>query len=109
MTDPSVRDPVSEPLCPTAKSGPPCSCEDANADPSQYSNEYKKYLQAYAEGQMFAFEKGYGWFYWTWKTESAPQWSYVTAWKNGMMPKKAYEPEFKCDSTVDLGNLPENY
>ena len=32
-----------------------------------------------AEAQMDSFEKGWGWFYWTWKTEGATQWD----WKAG--------------------------
>ncbi|KAG2414324.1 hypothetical protein HFD88_003515 [Aspergillus terreus] len=96
--------------CPTAKSGPSCSCSSANADPSQYSDQYKKFLKTYAEAQMSAFETAQGWFYWTWHTESAPQWSYKTAWKNGFMPQKAYAPDFKCgDDVPDFGDLPENY
>ncbi|PKY03019.1 glycoside hydrolase [Aspergillus campestris IBT 28561] len=96
--------------CPTADSGPRCSCEQANADPSDYSDDYKKLLQTYAEAQMSAFETGQGWFYWTWHTESAAQWSYKTAWKNGFMPKKAYEPSFKCgDDMPDFGDLPDYY
>lgn len=59
---------------------------------------------------MSAFETAQGWFYWTWKTERAAQWSYSTAWKGGFMPKKAFAPEFKCgDDVPDFGDLPEYY
>jgi glucan 1,3-beta-glucosidase len=59
---------------------------------------------------MSAFETAMGWFYWTWRTESAAQWSYRTAWKNGFMPSKAYSPSFKCGDTVpDFSDLPEYY
>ncbi|KAB8227512.1 putative exo-beta-1,3-glucanase [Aspergillus alliaceus] len=96
--------------CPTADTGPTCSCASANAPPSDYSDGYKKFLQTYAEAQMSAFETAQGWFYWTWHTESAAQWSYKTAWKNGYMPKKAYAPDFKCgDDIPSFGNLPEFY
>lgn len=98
--------------CPTADTGPTCSCADATADPTTYSSAYKQWLQMYAEAQMSAFETAQGWFYWTWKTESAAQWSYRTAWKNGYMPSKAYTPSFKCGDTIpdfsSLG-LPEYY
>lgn len=97
--------------CPTANAGT-CSCNNANADVADFSDEYKKWLLTYAEAQMSAFEKAQGWFYWTWRTESAAQWSYRTAWKNGFMPSKAYSPTFKCGDTVPdfsgLG-LPEFY
>ncbi|CAI7645017.1 unnamed protein product [Penicillium glandicola] len=95
--------------CPTADEGT-CSCTDANQDPSEYSAAYKKFLLTYAEAQMSAFETAMGWFYWTWRTESAAQWSYRTAWKNGYMPSKAYSPSFKCGDTVpDFSELAETY
>ncbi|PLB55301.1 glycoside hydrolase [Aspergillus steynii IBT 23096] len=96
--------------CPTADDGPSCDCTNANADVADYSDDYKKFLQTYAEAQMSAFGTAQGWFYWTWHTESAAQWSYKTAWKNGFMPKKAYAPDFKCgDDIPSFGDLPENY
>ncbi|KAJ5495951.1 glucan 1-3-beta-glucosidase D [Penicillium diatomitis] len=97
--------------CPTADQNT-CSCTKANADPSTYSDAYKKWLKTYAEAQMSAFETGQGWMYWTWRTESAAQWSYRTAWKNGYMPSKAYSPSFKCGDTVpdfDALGLAEYY
>lgn len=98
--------------CPTAKSanGPKCSCDGANADPTTYSNDYKTWLRTYAEAQMSVFETAQGWFYWTWQTESAAQWSYKTAWKNGFMPSKAFSRDFKCgDPVPSFGSLPESY
>ncbi|KAL2816232.1 glycoside hydrolase superfamily [Aspergillus cavernicola] len=98
--------------CPTADTdnAPACSCLSANADPADYSDDYKTFLQTYAEAQMSAFETGLGWFYWTWVTESAPQWSYKTGWKNGFMPNKAYSPSFKCgDEMPSFGTLAENF
>lgn len=89
---------------------PPCSCALANADPSQYSAPYKKFLRMYAEAQMHSFEQAQGWFYWTWKTESATQWSWKLGMAAGILPAKAYQPDFKCDSTVpSFSDLPENY
>jgi glucan 1,3-beta-glucosidase len=65
------------PDCPTQNSQ--CSCDSANADPSTYSDTYKEFLQMFAEAQMHSFELGWGWFYWTWKTETSKgggtQWS----------------------------------
>ncbi|KIV81041.1 hypothetical protein PV11_08494 [Exophiala sideris] len=92
--------------CPT----PPCSCDQANADPSKYSSAYKQFLQMYAEAQMHSFEQAWGWFYWTWKTESAVQWSWELGLAAGILPEKAYSPSFKCDSAVpDFSDLPESY
>ncbi|KAJ5919447.1 Exo-beta-1-3-glucanase [Penicillium verhagenii] len=91
--------------CPTASEGT-CSCNGANADVSEYSDAYKKWLLYYAEAQMSVFETAMGWFYWTWRTESAAQWSYRTAWKGGFMPDKAYSPSFKCgDDVPDFSSL----
>ena len=65
---------VLSPACPTKSSG--CSCGNANADPSGYSDGYKQWLLMNAQAQMSSFDKGWGWFYWTWVTESATQWDY---------------------------------
>ncbi|CAG8203684.1 unnamed protein product [Penicillium olsonii] len=95
--------------CPTADDGT-CSCSKTMVDPAVYSDTYKSFLLTYAEAQMSAFETAMGWFYWTWRTESAAQWSYRTAWKNGFMPSKAYSPGFKCGDTIpDFSGMPEFY
>ncbi|KAL3421478.1 beta-glucosidase 6 [Phlyctema vagabunda] len=90
---------ATTPMCPTAKEGT-CSCADANADPAQYSAEYKEFLQMFAEAQMHSFETGWGWFYWTWQTEAATQWSYKLGLAAGILPKLAYKPEFNCTAAV---------
>ena len=97
---------VNTPSC----AEPPCSCAMANADPSQYTDSYKKFLQMYAEAQMHSFEQAQGWFYWTWKTESATQWSWKLGLAAGILPEKAYQPDFKCDGNVpDFSDLPDSY
>ncbi|KAI6711218.1 hypothetical protein PZA11_000296 [Diplocarpon coronariae] len=99
---------VLSPDCPSQNSL--CSCSNANADPSTYSPSYKIFLQMFAEAQMHSFEKGWGWFYWTWATEGATQWSYQRGLAAGILPKKAYAPEFNCSSTVpNFSDLPEYY
>lgn len=105
---------VLTPQCPTAKNqkrdSPKCTCGPANADPSDYSEDYKTFLRTYAEAQMYVFNQVYGWFYWTWDTEKSTQWSYKKARDAGIMPKKAYAPSFKCgDKMPNLGNLPDSY
>ncbi|KAK8130847.1 beta-glucosidase 6 [Apiospora sp. TS-2023a] len=96
------------PRCPTTDSS--CSCDQANADPSRYSATYKKFLKMFAEAQMVSFEKGLGWWYWTWDTEDAPLWSYKKGLAAGILPAKAYDKEFKCDTDVpDFAGLPETY
>ncbi|PTB68940.1 glycoside hydrolase family 5 protein [Trichoderma citrinoviride] len=101
---------VLSPGCPTKNSQ--CSCAQANADPSKWSDEYKKFLSMFAEAQMYSFEKGLGWWYWTWKTESSPQWSYQAGMQAGVLPKKAYDRDFNCDVAVpdfSKEGLPEYY
>ncbi|EWC43676.1 hypothetical protein DRE_01563 [Drechslerella stenobrocha 248] len=96
----------SSPACPTGDKQ--CSCEMANADPSDYSPEYKLFLKTWAEAQMHAFEKSWGWFYWTWKTESAPLWSYQAGLAAGIMPEKAYQRDWDCSKPIpSFGKLPE--
>ncbi|KFY35050.1 hypothetical protein V494_06250 [Pseudogymnoascus sp. VKM F-4513 (FW-928)] len=101
---------VLSPTCPTNNGGAECSCVSANADPSQYSDGYKQFLQMFAEAQMDSFEHGWGWFYWTWQTETATQWSYKRGLAQGILPAKAYAPEFNCKMTIpDFADVPENY
>ncbi|KAI1272870.1 glycoside hydrolase family 5 protein [Xylaria sp. FL0933] len=98
------------PMCPTTDSS--CSCDGANASVDDYSDAYKKFLLMFAEAQMYSFEKGYGWWYWTWDTEASPQWSYRQGLAAGILPAKAYDRSFNCDSDVpDFGamGLPETY
>ncbi|CZT16552.1 related to glucan 1,3-beta-glucosidase [Ramularia collo-cygni] len=100
---------ILNPTCPT-KNSPRCSCDGANASPSEWSDGYKQWLLMFAEAQMHSFEQGWGWFYWTWQTESAPQWSYKTSLAAGTMPKLAYERSFNCSSDIpDFSDLPEYY
>ncbi|KAK1053679.1 hypothetical protein LTR74_016185 [Friedmanniomyces endolithicus] len=99
------------PTCPTANS-PQCSCANANADPSTYSAEYKQWLLMFAEAQMHSFEQGWGWFYWTWQTETAAQWSYKAGLAAGTMPNTTWTRAFDCSQNIpDFGGLglPENY
>ncbi|OBT79130.1 hypothetical protein VF21_01724 [Pseudogymnoascus sp. 05NY08] len=99
---------TTTPYCPTGDSK--CSCDLANADASSYSKEYKLFLLTWAQAQMSAFEKTWGWFYWTWKTESAPQWSYQSGLAGGFMPPLAYQRSWDCSKPVpDFGSLPEFY
>jgi len=99
---------VLTPICPTTNSE--CSCTEANAPSSSYSADYKKFLLMFAEAQMTSFEKGWGWFYWTWVTEDATQWSYKLGLAAGILPAKAYKRDFDCTQTIpDFGGLSEAY
>lgn len=99
---------VLTPDCPTTDSQ--CSCDVANGPVSGYSDEYKKFLQTFAEAQMESFEKGWGWFYWTWVTEDTTQWSYQAGLAAGILPAKAYDRDFDCSQSIpSFGSLPEYY
>ncbi|KAI9846558.1 MAG: hypothetical protein M1838_001234 [Thelocarpon superellum] len=107
----NVDDPTQQVLTPSC---PPnsgtCECDDANADPSKYSSIYKQWLMQFAEAQMLSFEIGWGWFYWTWDTEAAVQWSYKKGLAAGILPPLAYQRNFNCSSDVSTyAGLPENY
>lgn len=102
---------VLSPQCPT-NNNPTCSCTNANADPSQYSSAYKQWLVDFAEAQMESFEAGWGWFYWTWATESAPQWSYQAGMATGILPTNVANRQFSCNASIpDFSSmgLPEYY
>jgi glucan 1,3-beta-glucosidase len=101
---------VLAPQCPLKTSA--CNCDKANEDPANYSAEYKKWLYQFAIAQMDAFEAGWGWFYWTWETEKASQWSYRRGIAAGILPKKAYERDWECPNGNDyesFGGLEEYY
>ncbi|KAG9248042.1 beta-glucosidase 6 [Calycina marina] len=104
----NATDQILTPRCNTQDST--CECTDANADASEYSSEYKSFLLMFAEAQMHSFEQGWGWFYWTWKTESAAQWSYELGLAAGILPAKAYSRDFYCNTTIPtFSGLPEYY
>ncbi|KAI7816604.1 glycoside hydrolase superfamily [Gamsiella multidivaricata] len=52
-----------------------CSC-DAQNRIGTYTPEYRQFLSEFTQTQMDAFEQGLGWFYWNFKTETNPLWSY---------------------------------
>ncbi|KAI5790375.1 glycoside hydrolase superfamily [Pyronema domesticum] len=104
-----TMDPNSQTMgCPSGKN---CSCKMPNGDPKDYTPEYRQFLKMFAEAQMHAFEKGWGWLYWTWDTEASTQWSYKKSLAAGIIPQKAYERTFNCelDAIPDFGaaGLPE--
>jgi glucan 1,3-beta-glucosidase len=98
------------PQCPLKTSA--CSCDKANEDPAKYSDQYKKWLMQFAIAQMDSFEVGWGWFYWTWETERATQWSYRRGREAGILPDKAYERGWSCPAGNEydsFGGLEEYY
>ncbi|PVH98205.1 glycoside hydrolase family 5 protein [Periconia macrospinosa] len=108
---------ILKPQCPAHDSS--CSCSKANDDPSSYSDAYKKFLYQFAVAQMQAFEAGWGWFYWTWETERATQWSWRRGVDAGILPKSVkggkeswgWECPDKVEDFEDFGKsgLSESY
>lgn len=88
---------VDGPSCPTRDKQ--CTCSVSN-DETKYTDAYKQFIKTWAIAQMDAFEKGWGWFYWTWKTESAPLWSYKHGLEGGFMPAKAYDRDWSCEAKI---------
>ncbi|KAF9920622.1 hypothetical protein FBU30_009528 [Linnemannia zychae] len=64
------------------------TCVGAN-DSSKYTQEYKTFLRQFFLTQIESFEQGAGWFYWNFKTESNPLWSYFDGVEGGWLPKDA--------------------
>ncbi|KAG6875565.1 hypothetical protein C0993_008530, partial [Termitomyces sp. T159_Od127] len=59
------------------------SCEGLTGDAQQFSRSYKKFLGEYWEAQASTYERAsVGWIQWTWKTESADEWSYKAGLEN---------------------------
>lgn len=51
------------------------------------SSADKYNIQRFIEAQLDAFEKAAGWVFWTWKTESAPEWDMQDLLANGLFPQ----------------------
>ena len=46
----------------------------------------KTNLAYYVEAQLDAYEAHTGWIFWTWKTESAPEWHFQNLTRAGLIP-----------------------
>ncbi|USP76212.1 glycoside hydrolase family 5 protein [Curvularia clavata] len=51
------------------------------------SGDYKNDVRRYIEAQLDAFEMANGWIFWTWKTESSPEWDMKALLANGVFPQ----------------------
>lgn len=51
------------------------------------SGEDKYNLRRYIEAQLDAYEQSSGWIYWTWKTESGPEWNMKALLEGGLFPQ----------------------
>jgi glucan 1,3-beta-glucosidase len=57
---------------------------DARADTEEGRIAYRRYAAA----QLLAFERYAGWFFWSYRTESAPAWSFRDALERGWLPPR---------------------
>jgi len=44
-------------------------------------------IKSFISAQISAFEKADGWIFWTWKTESSPEWDFQALVKGGLVPQ----------------------
>lgn len=51
------------------------------------SSDDKKNIRSFIEAQLDAYESADGWIFWTWKTESAPEWDMQDLLANGLFPQ----------------------
>ncbi|KAH7927594.1 glycoside hydrolase family 5 protein [Leucogyrophana mollusca] len=63
------------------------SCTGLTGSASTFSSSYKTFLRQFWEAQVISYEKGDGWLQWTWKAESADDWSYQAGLANGWIPQ----------------------
>lgn len=63
------------------------SCQGRSGSADTFSAEYKNELAMLFAVQKKAFEYTTGWFMWTFKAESADDWSYDAGVKGGWIPK----------------------
>ncbi|KAI9591657.1 putative Exo-beta-1,3-glucanase [Syncephalis fuscata] len=75
---------------------PGATCKN-DSDIRYFTKEYRQWLKRYAEIQMDAFEAGSGWFFWNFKTEREPQWSYLEGVKQGWIPKDPSKRTYSCE------------
>ncbi|KAI9511875.1 glycoside hydrolase family 5 protein [Russula earlei] len=74
------------------------SCNGLTGPGWSFSQDYKNFLRQFMGGagcdadngvyfgQVITYEKGSGWIQWTWKTESADEWSYSAGLRYGWIP-----------------------
>ncbi|KAK0189581.1 exo-beta-1,3-glucanase [Armillaria mellea] len=63
-----------------------CGCKTGSM--TSFSEEYKVFLRKYWEAQVITYKN---WIHWTWKAESADDWSYQAGLVGGWIPRNATE------------------
>lgn len=79
------------------------SCSGLTGSASTFSDSYKTFLRQSWEAQVITYEKAQGWIQWTWRTESADEWSYKAGLANGWIPQDPTDLKFPdiCGWTKD--------
>ncbi|KJE95974.1 glucan 1,3-beta-glucosidase [Capsaspora owczarzaki ATCC 30864] len=65
-------------------------------DVTQFTPDYRAFLRQFTEMQMDAYEAASGWYFWTLKTESAPQWDFLMGLREGWIPNPVTKREYHC-------------
>ncbi|KAJ2237125.1 hypothetical protein IWW45_001243 [Coemansia sp. RSA 485] len=76
---------IDRPHCPFES----CSCTgDYGGNYTEFSDHYKRFLKRYVDAQLQIYDQEIaGWFYWNFRTESAPEWDYLLGVEQGWIPK----------------------
>jgi glucan 1,3-beta-glucosidase len=68
----------------------------------------KTNLAYYVEAQLDAYEMHTGWIFWTWKTESAPEWHFQNLTRAGLIPQpltsRNFPPQCQTSTCLVPGN-----
>lgn len=64
------------------------------------STAEKSNIRKFIEAQLDAFEKAKGWIFWTWKTESAPEWDMQELLAAGLFPQPLTNRKCMCSSVL---------
>jgi glucan 1,3-beta-glucosidase len=59
------------------------------------SDDDKTNIRQFIEAQLDAYESAAGWIFWTWKTESAPEWNMKELLANGLFPQPLSDRQCK--------------
>jgi len=58
------------------------------------SSDDKKNIRQFIEAQLDAYESAAGWIFWTWKTESAPEWNMKGLLAHGLFPQPLTDRQY---------------
>jgi len=68
----------------------------------------KTNLAYFIEAQLDAYESRSGWIFWTWKTESAPEWHFQNLTKAGLIPQPLTSRKFPSQCATSACYIPGN-